>query len=478
MTPVLTAGAETVRPRSVAPPVSAATLLVGCLPLLLSHRLFHWPAAFADVLYTPFLGIPHTRAATFSVTMIVLVVAVAVLTRRWWRYQLPAGALLLLLLPQLEPVSLSGATIVLGVFTAGSTLVLFGALGGATQLIRLGHPGYGAAVAGVAVGTRLVGSEVSVNQAGHTAGDLIWTTLALVGLVVTGVTARRHPAAPAEPAGDLFLHSGRLTELRTTVAGLLLATAGLLPLLNLTGEQFARHGVGWAVLGVGGLAFVVAALAVAGTLPLVAGSVLGAAVVGAGTAIYVTMVALSDRPVLTWTVALSGVAVGTVAGISRFRAPITAVLALVTALLLVPGTLLGSHGQADLWTFVTTAEATPSRSALLLALLLATVTGLVGAVSVGLSGRDGSATHGAALESIRALPVVAGPALALTTMAASLATADRGVAGRSGGATGFGFTPGRCAALIAFGGLGVLGFAVLTARIRGLRQPIDGPAPD
>ncbi len=399
--PPATSGGRTLPGAALAPAtVSWIAVLVGCAALVLVRRppgLMGTGLAalgYRRLITQDYLNIELWLAVAGAAT-----IAVAVLTRRWWRYQLPLGALALVPVPLIhatDPTALAAQT---ALADSGAMVLLFGALGAAQSLIRLGRTGAGAALAGAAVGARCLGTAASWTGArSGSVGTTLWLTLALASLVATGLTVRLHPATPtSSTGGSLFRDSTRLTELRTTVAGLLAAGTAFLPaawahgwasrLAGLDEYQTMRHPSVPALVagGVGVLAAVVV-LAVAGALPFAGTLTVAAAEFGvAGLLLALVSPDLRLHPGVAWPATFLGVAAGVAAARSRARVPLAAGGLLACAVLLLAGwpVEFGRFGYLSPGVLGVTLRA---GDVVALALLVATVTAVAGAAAAALAG--------------------------------------------------------------------------------------------
>jgi hypothetical protein len=346
-----------------------------------------------------FGGYPSDRGSDVAL-LAAGAVALAVLTRRWWRWQLPAGTLLMLPVALLKPESPTGLVVQQGLGWIGGTLLLVGVLGAAAQLLADGFAGYGAAVAGVAVGARLLGAVMPSDRNGVTLGQPVWLALTAVALVVTGLAVPLHP----RPGTGPVVHSGRWIGLRVTGAGLVVAAAALLPVAwahgwvaavaGVTEDQMHRNLSATLVLvGLLGLAAALVALSVAGPLPLVVTAATGLTLLGLAAPLLGVAVQLDSHPGARWTALLLGTAVGAVAAASRYRAAAAGFAAVVVGGLLIerwPLDVFPAHG------FLPIGLSSQPRTwscALLLGLIAATAVALAGTAATALAGLTSAAAR-------------------------------------------------------------------------------------
>ncbi len=481
-------------------------VLVGCAALVLTPG-------------TPSLGLvplgylPEDSAGRAAQQWMTLAAAAAiagaVLTRRWWRYQLPLGVLLLMPVPLIGSDSLTAITVQTSLTEIARMVLLFGALGAAQSLIRRGRAGQGAAVAGAAIGCWLVGT--AAGWAGRaSADDALWLTLASIGLIAAGGAARLLPGdrpLPTSAATDNDLPDGQRMRLRVTIAGLLAAATALLPLawlhglaprlVGLSGDQVHRHpAVPFVVAGVVGVVAALTALAVVGPVPSAGTLIAALAAIGsAGLLLALVTATVALHPAAGWPAVLVGVAVGVAAAGSRERVSFAAVGALVCALFLWAAWPV-QFAAGDSYFAPNLLRATPDLAAAVgLVALTATVVALTGAAAAGVAGvgglglvlggdritgasdSDQSVDSAATLDGVTALPVVFGPVFVALVDSARSVLANWQLLGEPRVGTLPAVSPNSDGVLLVVAGAAVVVVTVLGARLLRVRRAATNRVP-
>jgi signal transduction histidine kinase len=264
---------------------------------------------------------------------------------RWWPYLLAAAALMAVPGVMAEWNPTVGYPWVFGLLpSAGYALAVVGVLACAQGLIRT-PAGWGAAVAALTLGSRLVGSAMTVGVGWglslHT--PAYWHTallgLGLAGLVPAVCFYRRGDPAAAGPVG------GSWQRVRLVVAGTLAASVSI-PLAFLTTQRMADLlGVTWsalyrhdfaqtAVIGAITLVTVTLLAALAGRWPLAGTLTAAVAQVAVTAPITLALAALSNNDPLCWLAPLAGAVLGAVVAGSRRRVPLAVTLAVLSAVAL------------------------------------------------------------------------------------------------------------------------------------------------
>ena len=279
---------------------------------------------------------------------------------RWWPYLLAAAALMTVPGVMNEwnptggypwiPVSLLRSVypwVFVALPSAGYALAIVALLACAQGLVRTAV-GWGAAVAALTLGSRLVGSATLSLDAPywelppHTAAS--WhTALLAAGLAVLVPVAwryRRGDPAATGPADDRLWQRVRLVVAGTLAASVPIAltsltTQRMADLLGVSWYAIVRHSIAQtAVIGAITVVAVILLAALAGLWPL-AGTVTAAvAQVAVIAPVILTLSALYKEDPLRWLAALAGAALGAGIAGSRWRVPLAATLTVLAAMAL------------------------------------------------------------------------------------------------------------------------------------------------
>ena len=280
----------------------------------------------------------------------VAVTAVGLWLLRWWPYLLAAAGLMAVpgVLSDWEwsiryPTAVGYVVNLLPIFAY--IIAIIGVLACAQGLYRV-SPAWSAVVVALALGARLMGSAMMAGFSWELGSyhPAVWhTALLAAGLAGLVPALRRYRTGDPEAVGPAGGWPGR--RARLIVAGALAALVpfllalltmqGMASLLGTTWSTLYRHEDAYgdaigvvAVVAVMVLALVAGRWALAGTLTA---SVAQIAAVLPATVAFGALVA--DDP-LRWLAALSGVALGALVAGVRWRVPVAAALAVLTALIL------------------------------------------------------------------------------------------------------------------------------------------------
>jgi signal transduction histidine kinase len=385
----------------------------GCLMLAVANsgRFIGTISPFVTLPYVSSTG--RSSAPSEQILELLAATVMALCLIRFWPYLIVAGGLFLA----------PGVAVELGVRISGGPhlyylqvavavpLILVGVLAAAQSLVRDGRTGWGAAVAGAALGGQMVGmallgtpwlTGIPPLRNAHVTLTAVGIAAALLGVVLH---AKGDPAAESGGWG--------WSRVRLLVAGGVAATAGFLPglltqrriadLLDVTPYALFRHAyVVPAVIGAGVLLVGVLAAALSGTWA--AGGALTAA--GLQVAIAAPMIlavyALTFNDPLRWSAAAVGVVLGAGAAASRWRVPLAAGGAVLSAAALFIA-FAATTGTPE--KLITQQRNIPG--ALLLVGLSFTATALIGGVASVLGRRA-------------VLPAVLGPVVATLTLGGTL----------------------------------------------------------
>ncbi|GAA4707848.1 sensor histidine kinase [Phytohabitans rumicis] len=340
-------------------------------------------------MYTPFLGPTLASNGDPGWWKPLLVSTVAALAGlcllRFWPYLLLAAGLLSLPRLAAELSSWPGGVSVSYLQRAAVPLALIGVLAAAQSLVRGGDVGWGAAVGGTAAGAQLfgafqVGAVWLTMPPGLKASHAVLTVVGLAGAIPALVAYR-----DGDP--DAGLSGWGWQRSRYVLAGGLAAGVGVFAwlltsgrterILDLMPGSLYRHPR--ALLAAIGLAILVAAVilaAAAGAWSLAGGLTAAVAQVALVAPLLLAAFALAMAHPTRWFAALAGVALGAVAAALRWRIPIAAALAVLAAAVCF---ILYAGTSGDPEKLVT--RRTELVGALLLILIAATATALIGAVT-------------------------------------------------------------------------------------------------
>ena len=490
-------GMDTPRARPLAPvpaSVSASRHLpavlagvAGCLFLVVAtspRSTAGGPPFLAAHLYSG-IAAPSTVQDWLNLAVPAVATAFGLCLLRWWPYLLLAAGLMAV--PgALAEWGFTGGSAELGFFdgvaewsfsTSTSTASLLSSAGYYVAVVALlacaqglasTAMGWGAIVAALTLGSRLVGSAM--------VSDLGWTLspdtaagwhIALLAVGLAGLSPavwlyRRGDSGATGPVGRRSWERVRMVAAGTLAAAVpiplaLLTTQRLADLLGVSWSAVYRHDYA-AVAAIGAIALVIAALlaAVTGLWPL-AGALTSASVQVAVVApVFLAITALGLDDPARWLAALAGAVLGAAGAGSRLRVPLAATLTVLaaTALVIAYGATTGDPEKLAL-------QHTVIPGVLILALCAAAATAVVGAVAPVLAPRG-------------ALPVVLGP------LAAALAAGGQQIAQATYGLSNFAFNPTSSqltasTVVLVVAGVAVcgLGFAQLLATRRAERKQAE-----
>jgi len=340
-------------PAVVAAPASrwlptALAGVAGCLLLVVATS----PPAVAGL--PPFLdtpidngnGGPSNLRDWLFLLVPVVATALGLTLLRWWPYLLAAAALMVVPGVVMEWDFTGAYPWVLALLPpAGYALAIIALLACAQGLTRTAV-GWGACVAALTLGSRLVGAAMTDGVgwllSGHepAAWHSVLVGVSLAGLVPAVWFHRRGDSAAASPADSRSWRRVRLVVAGTLAASVsiplsFLTTQSLANLLGVTWSAVARHGFAQtAVIGAITLVTVTLLAMLAGLWPLAGAITAAVAQMAVIAPAILTITALSYNDPLRWLATLAGAALGaTVAG-SRLRVPLAATLAILAAMAL------------------------------------------------------------------------------------------------------------------------------------------------
>ncbi|MFC5923338.1 sensor histidine kinase [Micromonospora vulcania] len=316
--------------------------LGGCLLLTVATSP-EYTQGLAPFIETPGRSELHGTGWVLALIPIVATVAGLCLLR-WWPYLLAAAGLLSApsVWGQLTTVSHPA----LGTFaqSAAYPLAVLGVLACAQSLLSRGSPRAGAALVGLATGSRLFGSAMvgpgwwssdPSRPAWH--AGMIAVALAVVVPAVWRIRrGDRAAAGPPDTSGwawqrlRLVIAAGLAVCLVLPLS--LLTTERLAALLNVDWSALYRHQTAAiAVTGVITLVLAIGLAAVAGLWPLAAALTVATVQVAVAAPLILAFTALGATDPVRWLGAIAGAALGAVAASSRWRVAAAATLALGAA---------------------------------------------------------------------------------------------------------------------------------------------------
>ncbi|HZR51026.1 MAG TPA: ATP-binding protein [Streptosporangiaceae bacterium] len=322
--------------------------MAGCLFLVVatSSPDIAWLPQFLNPPFNKGASSPSSLQEWMFLVAPVAATALGLWLLRWWPYLLAAAALM----------AVPGVMAELNVYaaypwgflilpSAGYALAVVALLACAQGLIRT-SVGWGAAVAALTLGSRLVGSAAAdgLNPQFPPHNPASWHT-ALLGAGLAGLAPavwlyRRGDPAANGPAGNRSWQRARLVMAGTLAAAVtiplaFLTTQRLADLLGVTWDQLYRHGVAQtAVIGAITLVAVTVLAALAGLWPLAGALTAAVAQVAVMAPVVLTVTALQNRDPLRWLAALAGAALGAAIAGSRLRVPLAATLTVLGAMAL------------------------------------------------------------------------------------------------------------------------------------------------
>ncbi|WP_198171129.1 sensor histidine kinase [Actinoplanes awajinensis] len=277
----------------------------------------------------------------------IAVIALSLVLVRWWPYLIVAGGLAagwVLVAPDV-----TGYLVRLCLTTVPQATILVGVLGCAQSLLRRGAPGLGAAMAGLALGARLVGSTIGGLLAvyyqpgsGYLVAMHAMVVVGLAGAVAALWTLRRGDPAADGPADREAAPAGRWQRWRLPLAGTLavtlavplsqLDTSDVAALMGVDAFTLQRHPYAQVAM-IGAVTLVVAAgLAALGGLWSLGGALTAAvAQVAVAAPLSLATGALAFAGPARWLGALAGLVLGVLAVLSRWRVAMAGSLAVAAA---------------------------------------------------------------------------------------------------------------------------------------------------
>jgi signal transduction histidine kinase len=266
----------------------------------------------------------------------------------WWPYLLAAAALMAV------PGVLTDWDITGGypwVFvvlpSAGYALAIVALLACAQGMIRTAA-GWGAALAALTLGSRLVGSAMPTpapwgwefSPFTATAWHTVLFAAGLAGLAPAVWIYRRGDPAATGPAGNRSWQRVRLVTAGTlaafvTIPLAFLTTQRLADLLGVSWDTLYRHGIA-STAAIGTITLVTVALlaVIAGLWPLAGAITAAVAQVAVIAPVILTLTALYHNDPLRWLAALAGAALGAAVAGSRWHVPLAATLTVLAAMAL------------------------------------------------------------------------------------------------------------------------------------------------
>jgi hypothetical protein len=347
-------GMKALTARLTAAPAGLPAVLAGvagCLFLVVATSL---PATSG---LPPFLDAPaldYRSSAPSNLPGWLFLVAPVVATAlgltllRWWPYLLAAAAVMAVPGVMGEWGSTAGYPWVFELLPpTGYALAIVALLACAQGLIRTAI-GWGAAVAALTLGSRLVGSAMPRPYPWgwvlppHTAASWHTALLAagLAGLAPAVWHYRRGDPAATVPAGNRSWQRVRLVTAGTLAASVsiplvFLTTQRMADLLGVTWSALSRHSVSQtAVVGAITLVAVTLLAALAGLWPLTGAMTAAVAQVAVIAPVILTFAALYKNDPVRWLAALAGAALGAAVAGSRWRVPLAATLTVLAAIVL------------------------------------------------------------------------------------------------------------------------------------------------
>jgi signal transduction histidine kinase len=305
----------------------------------------------SEVVYQGFSGV--TWLGLLLVLAPVAVVLLGLCLLRWWPYLLAVAGLMAVpgvisdWNPSIHYPLLLSWLLELLPPSSGYALAVVAVLACAQGLTRT-TPGWGAAVVALTLGSRLLGSAMTMGQGWQFARNALayWHTGLLgagLAMLVPAIWLYRRgdPAASpvTDPAGRRW-RRGRLVVAGTLAAGIslpltFLSTQSMEDLLGVTFSALYRHSFAQtAVIGAVTLVAVALLAALAGRWPLAGTLTAAVAQVAVTAPVTLALAGLSGSSRVCWLAALAGAVVGAAAVGSRLRVPLAATLAVLAAVAL------------------------------------------------------------------------------------------------------------------------------------------------
>jgi signal transduction histidine kinase len=378
--------------------------MAGCLLLVAATS----PEAFAGQVPVFDMGIvkassPSTLQGWLFLVAPVLATGLGLVLLRWWPYLLAAAGLMAVpgLMAQWNP-NVAYPWVIVLLPAVGYALTIVALLACAQGLVRTSM-GWGAAVAALALGSRLIGWVITDGSGWQLYVSIAssWHAgLLAVGLAVLAPAAWLYRRGDPEAAG---LASDRSWQrFRLVIAGTLavsvsiplafLTTQRLADLLGVSWDSLYRHGVAeTAVIGAITVVAVTLLAALAGRWSLAATITVAVALAAVTVPVILTLGALGNNDPLLWLAALASVAVGGAVAGTRWRVQLAATLAVLAAV-----ALLIAYGATTGGLEKLTGEHVVIPSVLILVLCVAAAGAVAGASAPVLADRG-------------ALPAVLGP---------------------------------------------------------------------
>jgi signal transduction histidine kinase len=321
--------------------------VAGCLFLVVATS----PPASAGL--PPFLDTPIDKVGSGPSTLEdwlflvapVLATALGLWLLRWWPYLLAAAALMAGpgVLAEWNPAVGSSWVLALLLPSAAYALTIVTVLACAQGLIRAAV-GWGAAIAALTLGSRLVGSAMTFGWQPSLRTPASWhaslLAAGLAGLAPAVWLYRRGDPAASGPAGNRRWQRVRLVMAGTLAASVsiplaFLTTQRMADLLGVTFYALFQHGFAQtAVVGAITLVTVTLLAVLAGLWPLAGAMTAVVAQVAVIAPAILALSALADSDPLCGLAALAGAALGAAVAGSRWRVGLAATLAILAALAL------------------------------------------------------------------------------------------------------------------------------------------------
>ncbi|WP_406076731.1 sensor histidine kinase [Micromonospora sp. NBC_00858] len=312
--------------------------LGGCLLLTVATSP-QYAGGLPPFIATPVRPVYHGQGWILALIPI-LATVVGLCLLRWWPFLLAVAGLLSVPYVWAQLTGLSYPLVLTFAHSAAYPLALVGVLAGAQSLLGNGSPRVGAALVGLAFGSRLVGSALVgpgwlYSDPSRPAWHAGMTAVALVALIPAARRIRRGDGAAAGPPDTspwawqrlrLVIAAGLAVCLVLPLS--LLTTERLAALLDVSWSSLYRHeAVAIAVTGVVTLVVAMGLAAVAGLWSLAAALAVATVQVAVAAPLILAFTALSAMGPVRWLGALAGAVVGAAAASSRWRVAAAGTLA-------------------------------------------------------------------------------------------------------------------------------------------------------